>query len=440
MILNIHGYKGSSENAMYRILAELFPGKGITSPQLDYDAMTPSEIRKALDSLISEDVELITGTSLGGFFAADLWARHKTIPAILLNPALRPWEQLTRLGYAGNDSLNAEYQSVFEDARLNAEENDKDNFYVISGKNDEVVGVIDPLGFSMGYEEFCQSEDNITIGAVAMTGVWRPINVHRIDCGHSAAGDTEAIDQIKEIILTLHHNGYSNRLAIEDERDYHLSEIVLLQKEIIIQMAEELDCDYEIINEGDDLSDREDWEPLYDGITAVWSKHGFTQIRIEGDDITKLPESIGKLTTLKYLVITCPGISRLPESIGNLSELERSCFDNTAIAELPESIGKITGLRTLSLRNTGISKLPESIKSMTGLMYLNISGTKMTELPECVGDFTELVFLGISNTGISKLPEGVSTLRNLERLSIKGSAITDLPESIRSIPGLTILE
>jgi len=434
MILNIHGYNGSSENTMYHILSELFPDKEIISPQLDYDAKTPFQIRNALSALISQDVELIAGTSLGGFFAADLWAKHKTIPTILFNPALRPWELMPKLGYISNDDISAEYQSVFEEARLRAKENDKDNFYVISGKRDEVVGVIDPLGFSLGFEEFCQIEDNLTVGRVTMTGIWRPINIHRIDCGHSAAGDSNAIDQIKEIILTLHHNNYSNRLAIADDRDYHQSEAVLLQKAIIEQMAEDLKCDYDIVSDG------EDWERLDDGITAVWNRHGFTQICFSGEDITELPESIGKLSTLEYLKIDGTGISKIPEAIGNLLALERSNFDYTAISELPDTIGSITGLKTLSLRSTEISKLPESIKSMTGLLYLNVGGTKMVDLPEWVSDFSELVFLCVSDTKIKRLPEGISKLHNLERLSIRGSNITELQESIRSIPGLTVLE
>ena len=225
MILNIHGYKGSSKNTMFGILSELFPDKEIISPQLDYDALTPFEIRNALSALISQDVELVIGTSLGGFFAADLWAEYKTIPTILFNPALHPWKLMPKVGYPSNDDISAEYQTVFEEARLKAKENDKDNLYVISGRNDDVVGVIDPLGFSWGFEEFCQIEDSFTVGRVTMTGIWRPINVHRIDCGHSAAGNTNAIDQIKEIILTLHHNDYSNRLAILDDKDYHTGNV-----------------------------------------------------------------------------------------------------------------------------------------------------------------------------------------------------------------------
>ena len=211
MIFNIHGYQGNSKNTMYRILTELFPDKEIVSPQLDYDVMAPLETRKALASLIPDDVELIAGTSLGGFYAVDLWAAHKSIPTILFNPAFRPWELLTKLGFDDNDSISAEYKSVFENARLNAKGNDKDNLYVISGRNDAVVGAIDPLGFSLGLEEFCQTEDAYGFGEAAKTGVGLPINVYMIDCGHSAADDANAIGQIKEIILTLHHNGYSNR-------------------------------------------------------------------------------------------------------------------------------------------------------------------------------------------------------------------------------------
>lgn len=99
-ILNIHGYKGSSENCAFSALSRL--GCEIVSPKLDYDAVSPEEVITELrDILSTEDIELIVGTSLGGFYAAVL-AAETGLPVLLVNPCLMPFYHLPKLGYAGD--------------------------------------------------------------------------------------------------------------------------------------------------------------------------------------------------------------------------------------------------------------------------------------------------------------------------------------------------
>jgi predicted esterase YcpF (UPF0227 family) len=363
MILNIHGYKGSSENTMWQILRDLFPDEEIVSPQLDYDSSSPSEVRAFLDTLITADVELIVGTSLGGFFAVDLWARNETIPAILFNPALRPWEQLAKLESEGvPESFEAEYKSILEEARAKAARLDKDNLRFICGKNDDVVGIT-PLSLALGYKEFAQTGD-AEIGGIEVGELWMTTNISGIDCGHSAYGDSKAIDEIKEIILTLHHNEYSNSLAHEDKRDYHKNEAVLAEETILHQMAEELGCDCFVFNVEEtsgEVFEDEHGCPRF-GILAFWGKKGFRRIDFLPDsDISTVPESIGSFPNLERLFIQSNPIEKLPETIGNLGKLEFLCLSYSGIEKLPDSIGSLKRLRRLNIRETGITELPASL-------------------------------------------------------------------------------
>lgn len=100
-ILNIHGYVGNPHNAAYAALN----GNGccdITAPPIDYDAESPENIRGKLRYIIAEkQIELIVGTSLGGFFASVLSAQCN-LPVILVNPCLLPFLHLPRLGFCGD--------------------------------------------------------------------------------------------------------------------------------------------------------------------------------------------------------------------------------------------------------------------------------------------------------------------------------------------------
>lgn len=99
-ILNIHGYGGSAENCAYTALKGL--GCEVVSPQTDYDGSSPEEITAMLrDTAEKEDIGLIVGTSLGGFYAAAL-AAGTGLPVILVNPCLMPFYHLPKLGYSGD--------------------------------------------------------------------------------------------------------------------------------------------------------------------------------------------------------------------------------------------------------------------------------------------------------------------------------------------------
>lgn len=89
-ILNIHGYHGSPKNSAYTALHEI-GCENIISPSIDYDSEEPSNIIGTLNMLrVQYKADMIVGTSLGGFYAAVLSARHD-LPVMFVNPCLTPF-------------------------------------------------------------------------------------------------------------------------------------------------------------------------------------------------------------------------------------------------------------------------------------------------------------------------------------------------------------
>jgi predicted esterase YcpF (UPF0227 family) len=94
MILYIHGFASSGLGAKARTVREYFGAESLAPsfshiPELAVDTLTQIvEQARHLD----EPVGLI-GSSLGGFYALRL-AERFGLPAVLINPSIRPWETL----------------------------------------------------------------------------------------------------------------------------------------------------------------------------------------------------------------------------------------------------------------------------------------------------------------------------------------------------------
>ena len=89
-ILNIHGYAGHPQNSAYQAL-QAIGCKNIIAPAIDYDTQSPDSIIEQLEEVINKQkIDLIVGTSFGGFFASVLSVRCN-LPVILINPCLLPF-------------------------------------------------------------------------------------------------------------------------------------------------------------------------------------------------------------------------------------------------------------------------------------------------------------------------------------------------------------
>jgi len=91
MVLYIHGFASCGESTKSGLLKKCFASAGVLSPDLPAD---PDEAVSLLEALIRQHaVDLLIGSSLGGYYADWLAQRHG-IKAVLINPSTRPYETL----------------------------------------------------------------------------------------------------------------------------------------------------------------------------------------------------------------------------------------------------------------------------------------------------------------------------------------------------------
>ncbi len=93
-IMYIHGFKSSANSYKAKILKQKFGEEYIISKTLP---VAPIEAINFLQELLADDddIGLIIGSSLGGFFALYL-SIFNSLRAILINPSLKPYETLKK--------------------------------------------------------------------------------------------------------------------------------------------------------------------------------------------------------------------------------------------------------------------------------------------------------------------------------------------------------
>jgi leucine-rich repeat protein SHOC2 len=132
-------------------------------------------------------------------------------------------------------------------------------------------------------------------------------------------------------------------------------------------------------------------------------------------------------------------LSRLPDSIGNISTLKRLNLTGNGFTKLPDSIGNLTHLTRLFIEDNHLTYLPESIGNLTNLAYLFLGTNSLIYLPESIGNLNNLIWLFLDCNSISYLPGSFGNLYNLEDLDLEYNAINSLPESIVNLSKLTTI-
>lgn len=92
-ILYIHGFASCGAGNKVHALQKQFGEANVISPHLSPE---PRQALAQLEEIISShQVELLVGSSLGGYYAEYLQGRFK-IPAVLVNPSTRPFNTLKK--------------------------------------------------------------------------------------------------------------------------------------------------------------------------------------------------------------------------------------------------------------------------------------------------------------------------------------------------------
>ena len=96
-IIYLHGFQSNSLSIKGQCLKQYFASNSSVQVHLPDLNQPPKVVMQSMSELIDslEQVALV-GSSLGGFYATQLVAKHG-VPAVLINPAMRPWQLFRKL-------------------------------------------------------------------------------------------------------------------------------------------------------------------------------------------------------------------------------------------------------------------------------------------------------------------------------------------------------
>ncbi len=109
-----------------------------------------------------------------------------------------------------------------------------------------------------------------------------------------------------------------------------------------------------------------------DGIDEVPGIENLKVLVIENNDIPIIPESIGKLTSLRNLKLSNNQITKLPDSIGNLKQLNCLDLSFNRLVSLPSSLEKLYELEILNLSGNDLTTLPSLFKNLPKIKYFDV--------------------------------------------------------------------
>ncbi|MBK1735526.1 hypothetical protein CKO15_09560 [Halorhodospira abdelmalekii] len=166
MILYIHGFGGSGRGHKAMLLRQQLQAVGFLAPSL------PTHPQLAIETL-SELIECVArfepvgviGSSLGGFYALCLSERFPSLRAVLINPALRPYETLRcALGPTGGLNLHDGSRYEWHEGHLQAlrsmapSQYRKENLLLLTQLGDELLDAREAITALHGCEQVVEEE------------------------------------------------------------------------------------------------------------------------------------------------------------------------------------------------------------------------------------------------------------------------------------------
>jgi len=104
-----------------------------------------------------------------------------------------------------------------------------------------------------------------------------------------------------------------------------------------------------------------------------------------------------------------------------LKNLFRLHLDHNQITAIPDSIGKMQSIEELYLSHNKLDLVPESICFLTSLTVLTLSHNALTKLPIGIDRLTNLYALSLTNNPLLSLPK--KTTKKMLWLSVPKSLL-----------------
>ncbi|KAK8555770.1 hypothetical protein V6N13_069851 [Hibiscus sabdariffa] len=172
---------------------------------------------------------------------------------------------------------------------------------------------------------------------------------------------------------------------------------------------------------------------------ARWRSTGIVALRdaklkiLATNLIERLPINLGKLQSLKIMILDGNQITSLPDEYllhGNVCKLHGVCVFQWLLTPVFCPVGQLVRLEKLSISGNMLMSLPKTIGSLRNLSLLIVSNNKLKYLPESVGSCFSLKELQANDNLIEELPVSVCNLVHLKSLCLNNNKVSQIPPNL----------
>ncbi|KAI1315924.1 hypothetical protein EDD11_000174 [Mortierella claussenii] len=160
-------------------------------------------------------------------------------------------------------------------------------------------------------------------------------------------------------------------------------------------------------------------------------------VNLSYNRIQYLPLEMRECRKLQHLLLSVNNIQVLPavlcEAWSNLLNLDLHTND---LRRLPDQLGCLTSLRRLNLAINKIVEIPNSIGQLRLLEWLNLNDNKLVNLPESMDQMQMLIKMGIVQNKLQTLPAALARLNVLYKLDCRRNEIEYLPSAFKEMQGI----
>ena len=139
------------------------------------------------------------------------------------------------------------------------------------------------------------------------------------------------------------------------------------------------------------------------------------------------PDWIDTMTNLTNIYLQANYLTELPEAIQFLTSLKTLDVSQNYLSEIPSSIGKLGKLKSIILTHNKLTCLPDSLGNLSHLSSLLLSGNRLTQLPDSLHQCLHLEDIQMDLNNFTSLPSFLTRLPRLHRLSVCSNQLTHLP-------------
>lgn len=147
---------------------------------------------------------------------------------------------------------------------------------------------------------------------------------------------------------------------------------------------------------------------------------GYNQLSIQD-----IEGSLQGMNHLQRLDIAFCNLDKVPNSLVKFSELEYLDLSGNKITSGFDHLGKLSSLRELLLSNQELEKIPSSVSSLVQLKSLNLSYNKIKDFSPLT-KLSILEWLSLENNGLEAVPAEVGALSQLVHINLNHNEISDI--------------